>query len=114
MSYAIESTKGVEAFLKTLDLRTVTQVYNGRVGCCCGCLGTHTKLDTSTESGLSKARRKVKHMLKLLSLIAQDPEGEWSDWSVGVSPGDHVFVERNNRTNIVYFKPREGAVFVGS
>ena len=94
MGYEINTTSGVELFLRTLDPAKVRQVYNGRSGCACGCRGTHkvVKDDPST------ARRKINHMIRQLDRLDAE-EGDYCGATYG-----HVFTEINGRSNIIYFE----------
>lgn len=85
-----------------LDISKVTRVYNGKIGCMCGCRGKYStnpayKEQVSKERGYPVgddecSERSVRIIARK---VLSNPNNVYED--------NYVFVEQNGRIQVVYF-----------
>ncbi len=75
---------------RILRENTITQIYRGRVGCCCGCNGEHLTGDDLTTRRLARVKR---------DLMEATPEELKIDL---YGEGGNISRERNGRYVIAY------------
>ena len=82
-----------------LDFTRVAKVYNGRIGCMCGCLGKYSYNEGVPHEDWQGAvsTRSVKIIAKK---VLTNPKANWDESK------EYVFVEDRtaNRIQVVYFK----------
>jgi hypothetical protein len=84
-----------------MDISNITRVYNGKVGCMCGCLGKYTTNPKFKDSESARLGRKLyddevsERSVKIIAKkVLSNPDV--------VYEGNYAFV-RNNRMQVVYF-----------
>ncbi len=85
--------------MQTLTIDKVVKVYNGRVGCMCGCRGTYSYTAAGALNQGSGAydrgcvnERRVRSIAKK---VLDHPNVKFE--------GDCAFVTENDRTSVIYF-----------
>jgi hypothetical protein len=84
-----------------MDISNITRVYNGKIGCMCGCLGKYTvnpeyREQVGRERGYDVSDDEVsERTIKIIAKkVLSNPDV--------VYEGNYAFV-RNNRMQVVYF-----------
>jgi hypothetical protein len=85
-----------------MDISNITRVYNGKIGCMCGCLGKYTvnpeyREQVGRERGYDVSDDEVsERTIKIIAKkVLSNPDV--------VYEGNYAFV-RSNRMQVVYFK----------
>lgn len=93
--------------INTLTINDIRQIYSGKPGCCCGCLGTHSyneiHLKESSERRgyeISSATAKIatnRSLNRMLNLFKKNSD------KIVVDITSNISFETNTRLYVIYF-----------
>lgn len=85
-----------------MDISNITRVYNGKIGCMCGCNGKYTTNPAFQELAGKERGYPVQdsecnpRIVKIIAgKVLRNPNA--------VREGNYVYVEQNGRIQVVYF-----------
>jgi len=78
-----------------LNVEKVAKVYSGKIGCMCGCLGKYS-YNENVEHEDWQGAVNVRTVKMFVKQLMSDPETKYE--------GDYMYVERNGRIKVAYFK----------
>jgi hypothetical protein len=78
-----------------LNVEKVAKVYSGKIGCMCGCRGKYS-YNENVEHEDWQGDVNVRTVKMFVKQLMSDPETKYED--------DYMYVERNGRIKIAYFK----------